>query len=1410
MTTGIKDSAFRSYEEYVLKGRKVDEGLKSLIEGSDTFNYLKCIDLITKKGINMTKDENLFVRKYISHSSTPESKKIALRCDLLDYDHATTPEAKQIILQKIASSYLSLQFNHQRPGDLGSKAILTESGKEEKKQEEKPLLDEVDIIEELNKISRKEKKPSDFEKQELMKVDLASLTKEDFYGLLRVLGEDILMLDTDAFYKTLAKWLIEEQKQKKYLAVEPEILRNMTIEQMDKLKSYLPGLCEEPTFAGIYTSKKFSKELSEEENSHLTYKEKRENLIKMYEYSKTLPHKLSGLKSSLLLEILENGMKLDLFEEKYFMEYIQLPARNNFVTKKVAPEVEQWKSCIQNVQSKHNQKGYASELKENDKILLTRYLENFFTNGATIDKFKDYLDQRFLVVVWEDTMLFTGNKVEINEKNATRLEKLATEVSIQIGEQNKDVFAIGEDVSLWVEIKNVPTLFIKVFEINSENYYRKSMAPFRTDINLDGLIASIERVQEYKQSPQIRLKEQLKFPEIKGRVGLYVIELIGNGKSSRAILKIGTLSVISRPTIAGHLCYILDGERKVCVQESTGIWMDNQFFKANTAKNGRIVVPYLPSGGNRTSNAILLHQGLAQLVDFPRMEEVYSLECGFFLLPESMIMGQEATIAIRPQLLINDRTADIKLLKKIRCTLFTSKYIDNIPATKTFSNLTLSEANELLVKFQVAANIKDMRIEFSAEVKNVSKDKIEILKATHQFYFATHADDYSIADLFLKITADRSYELHVLGKNGEPIAQASVELKFSCSQMFYKIHKEGITNDKGIIKLGKLRGVTQIAAGLKQSSGKVSIGKVWTIPMESLMQYPTYIDIVEDEEIDLPVAGEYLKSQLFLRSYDTVMTVGNYSKAVNLVKEKDSLYGIVRILGLKSGNYVLSGIGNHQITIRVHKGVYWPENPSYILKQYSLLENTEKQGFIKIKNVDFEEGKDKKQLLKIKVEGATQDQWRVHVLFFNYLPEDLNQLSMRLLSRDLFVGSEYFFQKWTNFYLSNRELSTEFRYCFDRRHEPRFTGNNLDKPKLLLKRTLLQSTHAQQEIVSEGTAYNYAHEEQELAPEANAYYAKKQQKIARTADYSRCNKKADVSRDHMRNPSISSRGPGDCIQVYQNFLGLKPVAVFNLSGNKEGTILLELDNKCKENYSCALIIAVDKNSLAHYLQPLTGSQIEKRDLSLAKPLEVEKAFSEMRTTKCIEKYGSFVIEDFVSTELQNIDSLEKVLLILKEIIRLNGTKIVGWEMCEKLILWEKMNDEDKNKMMSQYTSHELHLFIKKKDPAYFNSIVKSYLNNKMEKTFMDYYLLDNATELMKYAENPALQNLLNPMEKAFLVEVLAKTGKKDLAILLANRIRNSLLKFQESVAQRNRIFDTVLSLGALKTTKDGNNFLFYI
>jgi hypothetical protein len=64
------------------------------------------------------------------------------------------------------------------------------------------------------------------------------------------------------------------------------------------------------------------------------------------------------------------------------------------------------------------------------------------------------------------------------------------EVHLLFGKQNKEMFTVDEEVSLEVIVKNVKILHVKVFEFNTETYYKKNLKPFNTAVNLDGLDAS--------------------------------------------------------------------------------------------------------------------------------------------------------------------------------------------------------------------------------------------------------------------------------------------------------------------------------------------------------------------------------------------------------------------------------------------------------------------------------------------------------------------------------------------------------------------------------------------------------------------------------------------------------------------------------------------------------------------------------------------------------------------------------------------------------------------------------------------------------------------------------------------------------------------------------------------------------
>jgi hypothetical protein len=121
---------------------------------------------------------------------------------------------------------------------------------------------------------------------------------------------------------------------------------------------------------------------------------------------------------------------------------------------------------------------------------------------------------------------------------------------------------------------------------------------------------------------------------------------------------------------------------------------------------------------------------------------------------------------------------------------------------------------------------------------------------------------------------------------------------------------------------------------------------------------------------------------------------------------------------------------------------------------------------------------------------------------------------------------------------------------------------------------LVQVTHTQEGVAAAGTEYD-AQQERDLRDELML------------DDGS-----GDPSNESVRLPSATSSSVNN-IRSYQNFLALEPVILENLPANKEGVITVEVDKSFKENYGCALILAVDKGSVAHYLQPFLGNRQQK-------------------------------------------------------------------------------------------------------------------------------------------------------------------------------------------------------------------------
>ena len=132
-------------------------------------------------------------------------------------------------------------------------------------------------------------------------------------------------------------------------------------------------------------------------------------------------------------------------------------------------------------------------------------------------------------------------------------------------------------------------MYVKIFEINTVNYFRTTGNQFDAELQLEGMIPHQEQVYEFDNLSQF--EKEFKFPSLQNKRGLFVIEFIGNGKNTRAIIKKGNLTLLEMPSVHQQVFYILDEDKNICKDKSTGIWVQDVFYKCDIL-SGEIKIPF--------------------------------------------------------------------------------------------------------------------------------------------------------------------------------------------------------------------------------------------------------------------------------------------------------------------------------------------------------------------------------------------------------------------------------------------------------------------------------------------------------------------------------------------------------------------------------------------------------------------------------------------------------------------------------------------------------------------------------------------------------------------------------------------------------------------------------------------------
>lgn len=338
------------------------------------------------------------------------------------------------------------------------------------------------------------------------------------------------------------------------------------------------------------------------------------------------------------------------------------------------------------------------------------------------------------------------------------------------------------------------------------------------------------------------------------------------------------------------------------------------------------------------------------------------------------------------------------------------------------------------------------------------------------------------------------------------------------------------------------------------------------------------------------------------------------------------------------------------------------------------------------------------QRVRLKIDSSNRANTRVHVIGFQYLPQEPMKICQQIHSKLIPFKEEFYpLTINRNKFLCNKKLDLEYCYVLNRKTDSRYIGNTLPTPQILLNKTSISSTNFSAEKQSEQFQYLNATDFDD-GLQAISQQMQQIQESPRSYGW----------RDLLYDYAIGC-GP-NTIDNFSNFIKVPATIFSNLSIGEDGYV--EVNNFDASSYQTLQVVALSQNAVVSKIIPLKQIETQKRDMTQQSNLKKDLFYSTFRNIATLKKDAELEIADYRSAEFQIIDSIPKLFatqIELRVAKGYNESDQGGYTFWEQLKSWHQLTLQEKHTWFSKYVSHELNIFLFFKDPAYFDVFVREYI-----------------------------------------------------------------------------------------------------
>ena len=734
-------------------------------------------------------------------------------------------------------------------------------------------------------------------------------------------------------------------------------------------------------------------------------------LTQLWSFLVELPPSVNSIKAHVLWHLIDTTRRLGRpIETAHVRAYLALPRAASYVSRKWIERVDRNEVAQLGIDLR-GVTGLppAGSDEELVRDLIQRRLEE-------AESYAQWLDRAWLEAEIATATLLLGGAAQDRATLAlgpARAAALRELIELQWCLHNPTRFGTSEPISLDVDIKNVGELVIKVFRVDPIAYFQIHRREVNTDLDLDGLAASHERVVKFTEPAVRRVRHRIELPEC-ARPGTYVIDLIGNGRSSRAIVHKGRLRHTMRVGAAGQVVTILD-EAGV-PQPNARAYIGEREYKPDD--KGAFVVPFSTSPG--TTPMLLSAGDVATVRELGLVRETYQLTMNLLVDREALGAGKTVKAVARISLMVAGMPASLALIKQPTWSItLTDRH--GVSTTKQ-QPMELSDDFATELEFPLGDNTANVEIAVRGKVEVRSEQREADLADSRAFQIASIHATPAIEAIYLSRSAS-GWSVSALGKTGEPRAQRPVTISLVHRWARSMLNVELATDARGRIELGQLPGVEWISATLgtltqQWLAGEIGIGAVLHVP--------------SGREVVIAVPPGRTADDVLRRMSLVELRGGAPAKHPKV--DIEALEGSIVIRGLPAGEYELRGSGVHYAIV-VAAAI--AEVPQVVITPGELMHLP--RAVPAIAAIETSDG------LRVTVRDVSK-RTRVHVIATRFAS---SLVDMPHLGPSWSPGRRGDSRRMA-LYVSGRDLGDEYRYILERRSAKRFPSLLLDKPSLLL------------------------------------------------------------------------------------------------------------------------------------------------------------------------------------------------------------------------------------------------------------------------------------------------------------------------------------------------------------------------